>query len=229
MRISPETFGLAPMADPLSYPGNIPVFDYVFRGDTIEPLSDSSEVDAYLSSYAVAPLGERHALVACGSNASPAQLQVKFADVNPQSATIPVISGVLDNAAVVYSAHISRYGSIPATVMSEPSAQAVVHVLFVDDAQLEIIDATEAHNYRRVELAGERITCAVSGPGGGHYLYESRHGALLVDGRPQRLDALGQAELHVLCARRLDLAEPLHEASSSRIELFALSAASSWD
>ena len=52
---------------------------------------------------------------------------------------------------VVYSAHVSPYGAVPATLQRRSCHAVDVHVLHLDDAQVAAIDAYEP-NYQRRRL-----------------------------------------------------------------------------
>ena len=63
----------------------------------------------------------RTAVLAYGSNASPAGLGWKFPD--ERSAVVPLIRGKLRGVDVVYSSHIAVYGSVPATLQKTEMGQ----------------------------------------------------------------------------------------------------------
>src|SRR5205085_2257258 len=67
----------------------------------------------------------RTAVLAYGSNASPDSLRWKFPD---QVAVMPLLRGTAPGMAVVYSALMALYGSIPATPQATPSTKAEVFV-----------------------------------------------------------------------------------------------------
>jgi hypothetical protein len=163
---------------PLTYPGAIPGDSYLFLGDTFEPLAGP------------VPVGARTALVACGSNASPDRLRAKFdgSGVDPR---MPVLRATVDNAASVYSRHISRYGAIPATLMRIPSAASELFVQLVDDDQLALIADSERRSYTKVSLdpAVHPVTLASGEVLDECWCFASTFGALLLDGRPVGLAA----------------------------------------
>lgn len=123
-------------------------------------------------------LAERIPVVAIGSNASPARLGEKLGE----DAVVPVARVLVEGWAAVYSAHISSYGSISASLWPVPGAVTSVAVAFLDPQQLGVIDASEP-NYRRVPV---HVDAAVwSGTLTG---YLSRRGALSFDEVPIRVD-----------------------------------------
>lgn len=159
----------------MSYPGLIPNGSYLLDGGHVH------HTDAAVIAEQ-GHLANRRAVLAVGSNAAPARLVEKCG----LDGTIPVISVSVRDHVAVYSAHISTYGSIAGTLFREDGVTTDLHVTFLDDAQLELVDATEG-NYGRPKLR----------PGTVHGLpldapvsrYQSRWGPLLKDGSPIRLEA----------------------------------------
>ncbi|HEX9583553.1 MAG TPA: hypothetical protein VGB36_03515 [Gammaproteobacteria bacterium] len=89
----------------------------------------------------------RTPVLAIGSNQSPARLAQKFG--HDAAHVIPVQRATLRNFDVVYSAHISRYGAVPAMLQTSQGASVTVAVTWLDDAQLGIMGQSEvaAANY----------------------------------------------------------------------------------
>lgn len=135
---------------------------------------------ARLAELGVASFEERVAVVAAGSNASPARLVDKCGP----DAVIPVIRTWLRGWAAVYSAHISRYGSIAASLWAQPESSTSVAITLLDAEQVRLVDATEP-NYRRVDLGD-----LLGGPIGPITGYVTRRGALRIDESPIRLTEL---------------------------------------
>jgi hypothetical protein len=116
----------------------------------------------------------RKPLLAYGSNASPAVLERKLGGAGePLLAERASLSGF----DVVYSAHISPYGAVPATLFTSPGTEVDVFVLRLTSAQYGAIEATEL-NYELSEVNGLPA-------------YLSRHGCLQLDGSPVALRAIG--------------------------------------
>lgn len=142
--------------------------------------------------------GDGPALVAFGANASPVVLAAKLG----AHARVSARPRELEGFDACFSAHVSPYGAVPATLVASPGTVLAVFELRVEPAALARLDATEP-NYRREPLAG---TAAQA--------YASRHGALRVDGGPvalaavpargRRLPALTEAELLERLRERLD-------------------------
>jgi hypothetical protein len=131
----------------------------------------------------------RRALLAYGSNASPEALTRKLAHLEPRP--IPVLRVSLGGWDVVYSAHVTRYGSVPAAVVPSPGTVANVHLVFPDDEQLAAIAATEGQNYRLEQLADFTAEYEIGGEGPVEIdAFIGVHGPLLVDGSPIALAAI---------------------------------------
>lgn len=176
------------------YPFDPPLESFVFGGDPAELALDG-----------------RIPVLAAGSNASPQQLARKF---GPHAGAIPVLRALLYDRVVVYSAHFSSYGAVPATLAEAPGSASLVFVTWLDESQLEVMHASEAtgRNYDFVEL---EMTAEVDRVGRIEraFAYLSRAGPLRLRARPVRLaeiptaacpwPALFQAALLRLLHRRL--------------------------
>lgn len=159
----------------LGYPYEAPWHPFVQLGhETLAP--DELEVDR----------DERTAMLAYGSNAAPEVLARKLA-LSDQP--VLVVPAWLDDFDVVYSAHISPYGAVPATLQRSPGTRVRVHVVYMTDAQIGLVAATEP-NYESARLdgavcrldAGEKII--------GPAAYLSRHACLLDAGAEVALAAV---------------------------------------
>lgn len=152
----------------LDYPFGIPPRSYaLLDGKAVEV--DRVEVD----------LAERLALLAYGSNAAPAVLSRKLA---PAPDPVPVLRTVLRDFDVVYSAHFSPYGAIPATLTRSPGTEVRAFVAYLTAEQLDLVSATEP-NYDLARF--DRPSCTLERGAAPPELrvYLSKHGALSLDGR----------------------------------------------
>lgn len=106
-------------------------------GDTITVYSLLKQlaVDMPLS------LENRTPVLSYGSNGSPMQLRRKFRHL-PQT-VIPVITTEVADLDVVYSAHFSRYGAIPATLASSPGTTLLTSTTWLTANQLAVMHNTE--------------------------------------------------------------------------------------
>jgi hypothetical protein len=124
-------------------------------------------------------LADRRPLLAYGSNAAPEALARKLATEPP--VPLPLVRADLSDFDVVYSAHISPYGAVPATLQRSAGTTVAVFVAFPTDEQLSLLSATEP-NYRLARL--RQLACRLES---GESLTEldaflSRHGCLLAGG-----------------------------------------------
>jgi hypothetical protein len=129
---------------------------------------------------------QRTPVLAYGSNAAPQVLSRKLALSDQPVLVVPASLVGFD---VVYSAHISPYGAIPATLQRSPGTEVQVHVIYMTSAQIGVISATEP-NYVPT-LLGE-IDCRLEDDGDLNEVsaYISRHGCLLLDGSEVALSAV---------------------------------------
>jgi len=159
----------------MRYPYAVPAHPFVQRGhETLSPLE--VEID----------LERRAALLAYGSNGSPEVLARKLAlSADP----VLVEPAWLHDFDVVYSAHISPYGAIPATLQRSLGTAVRVAVLHLTAEQLRLISATEP-NYAATELTGVRCELPDGELRSELAVYLSHHGCLLVDGAEVALVAV---------------------------------------
>jgi hypothetical protein len=159
----------------MGYPYPVPSHPFVQLGHgTLDP----AEVDL--------DWRRRRPLLAYGSNAAPKALAHKLALSDDPVLVVPAWLHGFD---VVYSAHISPYGAVPATLQRSPGTVARVHIAYMTSEQLVLVSATEP-NYEPTTL--EAIDCRLDG---GEVLasvsaYISRHDCLLVDGSEVALSAV---------------------------------------
>jgi hypothetical protein len=194
-----------PIAYPLTYPGRLPAESGLLDGDRFLALRErtgtapggwaldgATTLDDVLRSRRAPALADRHPILAVGSNGSPAQLRRKL--TGHADALLPMTYTTVHGLVSGVSAHVSRPGYVPAAPVRVAGATGSLVVLWPDDRQLAVIDATEP-NYHRLPLPGT-VTVSLDGaaPLGGCGLYAGRHGCLADrHGRPFRLT--GQAEL----------------------------------
>jgi hypothetical protein len=168
-----EALGLAeaPRDHPLLYPGGWPRESALLDGDRLLPLDVLVHED-------------RTPVLAVGSNASPAQLRHKMAGFGIAS-PIPMVKARVIGIDVGISAHVSRLGYVSASPFDAPGTVRELFVIWLDDKQLAVIDASEGvplpnGNYGRAwpptpEVRVE-LTAGVTLPG--VYVYVNRHGVL---------------------------------------------------
>ena len=168
-----------------SYPGERPG-SYVTRGGEIAPIRATP--GDLLRGSRLRPL------LAYGSNASPPHLGRKLARAGID-APITILRARLCDYDVVYSAHVSRLGSIPATIEPLPGCLAPVYVMLLPSADARAaIHATEIPHYGAGVVRGMRVVLedgtAVEAP----EIFLSVNGSLLLEGRPVGLAAIASMQ-----------------------------------
>jgi hypothetical protein len=146
----------------LTYPYATPERSYLYRGGRATELPQDFD------------LSGRTALISYGANAAPEALAPKLASL--PGVPLPVVRSQLPDFDVVYSAHISPYGAVPATLLESPGAVAPVFVTYPTAEQRALLTATEL-NYDLVAI-GEAVA------------YRSKHGCLELDGSAVALTAV---------------------------------------
>jgi len=156
----------------LSYPYDRPDHSYCLDGSAVVDLP----IDISLSG--------RIPVIACGSNAAPSQLIRKFDSIRTDP--IYVTKARLDNFLCCYSAHITSYGSIPATLAYIQGTSTDCHITWLTEQQLDHMHKTEAvgKNYRYSRLEKLDLLCEVTGLITAAYSYVSLFGSLLDSGIP---------------------------------------------
>lgn len=147
----------------LEYPYATPEASYLYReGEAAELPAGGPD------------LAGRTPLLSYGANAAPAALALKLASL--PGLELPVLRAGLEGFDVVYSAHVSPYGAVPATVVESPGTVAPVFVLHPTPEQRALLAASEL-NYDLVEVGGTEA-------------FRSKHGCLSLDGSPVALAAI---------------------------------------
>jgi hypothetical protein len=159
-----------------AYPYAIPAGSFVQVGDrTLELPADLD-------------LAGRSPLLSYGSNAAPEALTRKLAAAPDRP--LPLIHAELSDFDVVYSAHVSPYGAVPATLWRSPGTTVSVHVAFPDEQQRTLLAATEP-NYDPTRLREVRCRLGTSATVAELDAFVSRHGRLLIDGAEVALAEIG--------------------------------------
>ncbi len=97
--------------------------------------------------------------------------------------------GWLRDFDVVYSAHLSPYGAVPAALQHSPNTEVSVHVLHLTGDQLAAIHATEP-NYLLCRLEGIRLELDDGGRLEEVDAHLTRWGCLSVNGAERALSAV---------------------------------------
>lgn len=146
----------------LTYPYAVPARSYLYREGRAEELPEGFD------------LSGRTSLLSYGANAAPEALALKLAALPGEP--LPVVRSQLHGFDVVYSAHVSPYGAVPATLVESAGTVAPVFVLHPTAEQHALLTATEL-NYDLVRI-GEADA------------YRSKHGPLELDGSAVALAAV---------------------------------------
>lgn len=123
----------------------------------------------------------RHPVIGYGSNQSPQRLRQKYGATH---APIPVQRGRLADHDVVYSAHFSSYGSLPAALRHVDDTVVSVAVNWLDDEQLAAMHPTEWDNYHYVRLTGISLRLNEGEVLSEAYAYLSFRGHVAHEGEP---------------------------------------------
>jgi hypothetical protein len=146
----------------LTYPYAVPQRSYLYREGRAEELPEDFD------------LGGRRPLISYGANAAPEALTLKLAALPGEP--LPVVRSQLHGFDVVYSAHVSPYGAVPATLLESPSTVAPAFVIHPTEEQHALLTATEL-NYDLVRIGDAEA-------------FRSKHGCLELDGSPVALAAI---------------------------------------
>ncbi len=155
--------------NPLDYPGFRPSFSFVYfqgkvhevkvQGSTPKDLCVDTEagpekINTFLQARGNAPIEERHAVLAVGSNGCPGRLAEKYGVES--DVCIPVLFGSLSDTAIVYSRTLVSYGALPATYLSQPGMSSRLSVTLLTDEQFCQMDNTEniGSTYYRIPVPG---------------------------------------------------------------------------
>lgn len=117
-----------------NYPYTAPTDSYTWENGAERPFKPEDRVG-------------RVPVLAVGSNRAPERLAQKFGHLGDH--IIPVERAYLTDFDVVYAAHITAYGAVPAMLQFSPGVTVELAVTWLDQAQLPIMHATEigAANY----------------------------------------------------------------------------------
>ena len=188
-----------PIGHPLAYPGRLPGESGLLDGDhflTLREgpygwrLSGGANLDDALRDRRRPVLAERRPVLAVGSNGSPAQVLRKL--TGRARVLVPMTYVTVGGLVSGVSAHVSRPGYVPAAPVLAPGATGRFVVLWLDEEQLPVVDATEP-NYHRIPLP-DAVALEDGPAAAGCELYAGRHGCL-VDRRGRPFLLAGQAEL----------------------------------
>jgi hypothetical protein len=157
-----------------NYPYAAPERSYIYTGEGIRAFDPEARAG-------------RTPVLAIGSNRAPERLKQKFGHAAHHE--IPVQRARLHHFDVVYSAHITSYGAVPAMLQVSPKTAVEIWVTWLDAEQLEIMHETErgAANYHYAELPGVHLKMEDGKVERSIFAYVSQRGHLVHRGRPLAL------------------------------------------
>lgn len=175
----------------LAYPWARPARSYVLRDGAVELLGEMEPPAREELVAAFARAGERHPVLAFGSNGAPEWLTAKLAHF-PDAAdrTVLVLAGHLHGFDVGVAARPSGYGAMPATIFRSPGTAVRAAVLWVTKTQLTQLTWSEL-SYRFGRLDGVRFEMDETDVEvHALFAYASRFGTFCIDGAPVALAAI---------------------------------------
>ena len=162
-------------------------------------------------------LGAPELLLAYGSNASVAGLSRKLADGLP-GCLMPVARATLADFEVVYSAHFSSYGAVPATLQHSPGARTNVSLLLTTPIERRLLRGTEP-NYHFGELDAVELRLELGPTLSTVSAVISRHGALTLDGAEVGLAAVQTANRRFPVRTQTEVLSAVRDLVAPGIEL----------
>lgn len=153
------------------YPYAAPAGSYLYRDGETRALDGGAEA---------ALLRGRVPVIAHGSNRAPEQLHRKFSHLSGAASEIPVTRALLADHDVVYSAHMTRYGAVSATLHAAPGTRVTVFVTWLHETQLPRMHETELGlgNYGYGRMSGISLALEHGAEIDEAYAYLSVHGCL---------------------------------------------------
>lgn len=197
-----------------SYPFTAFSESYLLRGGQALPMpAPKPDMDRYAG---------RVPVIAHGSNRAPDQLRRKYGT----AAEIPVSRAWLHDYDVVYSAHVTRYGSVAANLHHAPGMQVEIFITWLDEPQLARMHETELGGEVYVYGCMEGIALELEeGPAdrlAEAYVYLSRRGCVANAAKPiglAEVDARTRAHAAMAQVDILDLVRGRHGGDQSLDDL----------
>jgi hypothetical protein len=163
-----------------SYPFAAPEGDFLFRDGEVLPYAEIA--------------GPCVPVIAFGSNAAPEHLARKFADLPGTAIAVQEIE--IFDMDIVFSAHLTRYASIPATLAPSPGTVVRCHLTLVPEARLPRLHESEmgrtlsaTTNYSFGRLEGVKARRPDGDTVADLHAYICNHGAYRFDRGPIALSA----------------------------------------
>ncbi len=168
-------------------------------------------------------LAGRRPLLCYGANAAPSVLARKLAGLQPEP--LPLLRAELAGFDVVYSAHVSPYGAVPATLQGSPGTTAPVFVAYATAEQERALTATEP-NYELRTLRNPALRVDRVGGLDAVAVFLSRHGCLALDGSAVALAAIDSAGRRLPALGEIEVLERVRHILAPELDLEAFVASS---
>ncbi len=194
----------------LEYPYAIPAESYVVEDGHVRP---------FAASDAPAHRAGRTGVLAVGSNQSPEQIARKY--TGPGWGPVPCEKCRLTGFDTVFSAHITAYGSVAATLHPSPGTVVDLVVNWLDERQLERMHETELpnENYSFAVLDGIELTTELGHRLDSVHFYAGRRGAFSPDGQPIPFAAVAATGRRWAAATQKDMQERVRVLTSPRHDM----------
>lgn len=203
----------------LGYPYLIPDHSYIVHNGEVSPM---------LIDEAASLREGRIPVLAVGSNQSPAQIIRKFN--GPDWHPIPCEKCVIHGFDTVFSAHISGYGSIAATLHPAPGTSVHLYINWLHESHMERMHMTELgnENYAFAELTDIRIKTEFEFEMNRVHFYRGNIGAFMPDGVPVPLAEVSAQNRQWAALDQKGIQERLQTMTAPTLELdtFVLSSIS---
>ena len=176
---------------PYPYPGH----SYIWRAGEVFNF-DQAETEG------------RTAVLAVGSNRAPIRLDQKF--LGNTVASVPVQHARLKEFDIVYAAHLTHYGSVPAMLQRAPGTTVELAVTWLDDTQLEIMHATEG-GYHYAAINSVDLTYDDGTRADSVHLYVGREGHLVHREQPVALIEIDGQDRPYAARNTAEVLEIVHQ------------------
>lgn len=190
-KLPPRSCDPAALEAALTYPWRRPPGSYLLSGGAVELLRDmATEKRERVIAQLAGEDGERLPILSIGSNAAPQTLERKLAHFDrEEDRTVLALSGQLEDFDVGVAAHLTMYGSMPATLFPSPGTAVATTLLWITPAQFTQLAWSEI-TYRLGNLR-TRFGVEESPTGFDQVLvFVSRFGTFCPDGEPAALAAI---------------------------------------
>jgi hypothetical protein len=173
----------------LGYPWERPARSYLLRGGEVQLLGElgAAARESVLREFA----RDRYPILAFGSNAAPATLEIKLAHFPDEAdRAVLVVTGALHDLDVGAAASPTVYGAMPAALFSSPGTAVRAALLWLTPTQVTQLTWSEL-GYRLGRL--DKAHFAVDDADlevGDLFGYVNRFGALCIDGAPVAMAAI---------------------------------------